>query len=840
MKKSTLFATLLAAAMAMPAFAEEEPVKINGSLINWYYWGKDYTGGTSGEGWNQQSVGGGAWIDDNGVGHSTGDSNIGLFSFTLNPKSTSRPLRPQSLIRNHILYSNCGGVYMGGNVYYSFYGHEVDASSNIDGEYGSEEYEILVRKWTWDGTDEETGLYKNVTYETVGKMYNQATDFAYDPENDIVYGVFSTGGAYKLGKLDMSTFKITWISRESMSLLGELRTLACNSKGELYGTDKSGNFFHVDKTDGKLTYIGNMGFTSQTMMMSATFDYRTDKLYWLGFMNNGKNSNATDGTNTTATVAEGGRDTGLYEIDVETGVATLIGKTDFTDVTIEYDEDGVTPIGATTNKYGKMQLTGIYVDGSIVKYEHDLRVGIDSYTLQLNEGDNGEATVTVKNMGTTRVRGKNYSVSLYLDGKLMGTIDDNGDEVYTDNLEAGEKQTFTFSFTAPDKAGDCTLKAVVNYDADEHQSNNTAVATVNVLANKVQQKLTLTKVGETDNAIMMSWNAIDGQVTDGAEDYAAFSYDGLKDWTLVDGDGGFTQKPGNWNSTVDYPNWNTPKAFIVMNPVKAGLSPDVNTGGEKFMPHTGDQYFAAFYAASRDGAEVDNDDYMVSPTLNGMAQAISFWAKGYRGYESPDNPEYVTTMSFNETLEVLYTTDEDNLDPTTYEVAEEEFTINDKVWTKYEVDLPAGAKHFALHRTSKAREYTETDLGSVEVPGTGSYVMMIDDISFAVKGASSYNVYCDGTLVANTTELTYAEERVRSGMSYQVKAVDENGNEIAASNVIVFNAEDVDRNGKVNAADLSAVIAAIGRGETTGSADVNGDGRIDIADIICVSNRMKK
>ena len=839
MKKSTLFATLLAAAMAMPAFAQNEPVKINGSLINWYYWGKDYTGASSGEGWHQQSVGGGAWIDENGIGHSTGESNIGLFSFTLNPGSSSRPLLPQFLIRNHILYSNCGGVYTGGNEYYSFFGHEVDASSNIDSEYGSEEYEIIVRKWTWDGTDQETGLYTNVKYEQVGKMYNQATDFAYDPENDIVYGVFSTGGAYKLGKLDMNTLKITWISREAMSMLGELRTLACNSKGELYGTDKSGNLYHVDKTDGKLEYIGNMGFKSQTMMMSATFDYRTDKLYWLGFMNDGKNSASTDGTNTTATVEQGGRDTGLYEIDVETGEATLIGKTDFKDVTIEYDEEGY-PVGATTNQYGKMQLTGIYVEGSIVKYEYDLRVGIDSYTQQLSEGDNGEAKVTVKNMGTATVRGRNFSVSLYVGGQLVGTIDDSGEDVYTDNLGAGETQTFTFTYTAPKKPGDCTIKAVVTYEADEHQSNNTAQATFNVLANRVQQELTLTKKAESDNGLMMSWNAIDGQVTDGAEDYAAFSYDKLKDWTMVDGDGAYTQKPSNYNSSVEYPNWNTPKAFIVMNPLKAGLGPDYTVGGEKFLPNSGEQYFAALYGANSEGDELDNDDYMVSPALSGEAQTISFWAKGYRGYESEDNPEYVTTMSFNETMEVLYTTDEDNLDPTTYEVAVEEFTVNDKQWTKYEANLPAGAKHFALHRTSKAREYAETELGAAEVPGTGSFILMIDDISFRIKGASSYNVYCNGALLANTTELTYIAERLKSGSTFQVKAVDESGNEIAVSNVIVFNAEDVDHNGKVNAADITAIISAIGRGETTGSADVNGDGRIDTADIICVSNKMKK
>ena len=48
MKKSKFYVAVLAAAMAMPALAQDGPVVINGSLINWYYFGKDYTGSTSG------------------------------------------------------------------------------------------------------------------------------------------------------------------------------------------------------------------------------------------------------------------------------------------------------------------------------------------------------------------------------------------------------------------------------------------------------------------------------------------------------------------------------------------------------------------------------------------------------------------------------------------------------------------------------------------------------------------------------------------------------------------------------------------------------------------------
>ena len=322
-----LFACAAFAAMlGLPteASAQDESVVINGSLIDWYYYGKDMH--SSAIGWHQQSTGGGAWIDEEGVSHAAGAPNYGLMSFII--PGQNRPFDPDFKIRNTVLYSNCGGIYMGGNEYYSFFGHEKNASENIDQEMGTEEQEILVRKWTWDVN--EDGSYHNIKYTQVGTMYNQPTDFAYDPLNDIVYGVFSISDGegqtgYKLGILDMETFKITFISREAMSMGGELRTLACNSKGELYGTDTSGNIYRVSTVNGQLTKVGELGFKGQNRMMSATFDYRTDKMYWLGFLNNGKKSAATDGTNNTLTVAEGGRDTGLYEITFnEMGMARAL------------------------------------------------------------------------------------------------------------------------------------------------------------------------------------------------------------------------------------------------------------------------------------------------------------------------------------------------------------------------------------------------------------------------------------------------------------------------------------------------------------------------------------
>ena len=767
MKMKTIFAGAIAALLGMPAVALAQydgPVIINGSLVNSYSYGKDPTGSTSGEDWHQTAVGGGAWIDNEGVAHATGAPNIGLMSIDIANVSTTKvdhwsitegtSIKSDTkvisdfdwLIRDQVLYSYPSGVYVGGNTYYSFFMHEVDASSNIDSEYGSEEYEVLVRKYTWD-IEEGTGKCINVKRQEAGKMKtHQPIDLTYDPFNDVVYGIFYDGNTYKIGTLDMETFKVTNISREGL-LYGAPKCIAVNSKGELYAIDASGNVYSIDKTDGRLNTIGNVGFKSQDQYMSATFDLRTDKLYWIGFINNGKSTNATDGTNTTLAPSLGGRDTGVFEIDTKTGAATLIGEL-YQPKGVDFD-DNDKPV---YHGYRGLQMTGIYVDGCFTRKNIDQRIMLKDYPSQMKIGDTKSVTVSVKNIGLDKVLAKNYVVKLYADNELVATIDRDSEPDPVDNLEQGQSQALTFQITAT-KAGKMSIYAEVVNEADEEQRNNkTEIATIIVLSDVILPTAELTGANRI-GTVKLTWTNPNGHFVEGAEQYAAFTYDGLGAWTMVDGDKAYTQKPNNIFGTVDYPNAYTPKAFIVMDPVKAGLGEDLNAFGYRFMPFSGNQYFAAFYSAVKDsetsGHEVDNDDYMVSPVLSGNAQTISFRARGYRGTEATG---YQTDATYTETMEVLYTLDQANLDPTTYLVAKEEFVINDQLWEKYTVDLPAGAKHFALHRTSKATEYVDYDGTQQKVYGTGSFIMMIDDIEFwgEPKTVLGYNVYKNGVKQGET------------------------------------------------------------------------------------------
>ena len=788
MNKKKIFAGALATMLALPAIAQE-PVTIIGNLINSYSFGSDPSGSQSGNGWHQTSVGNGATIGEEGSATSTGPANIGLMSIKTSPVTTAEIGRwskteaalvtenTQAIsdfdwhIRDHVMYGNAGGVYVGGNTYYSFFMTESDAGAVNDSEYGSETYIVKVRKYTWDGVD-ANGLYTNVKRQEVGTMTTQPLDLAYDPLNDIIYGIFYDGNAYKIGTLDIDEtakkFTISYISKEGI-VWGAPQCIAINSQGELYAIDASGNIYRVSKIDGALTTIGNLGFKSQQMRMSATFDLRTDKLYWIGFLNDGKNSNDTSGTNTVLLPSQGGRDTGLYEIDTNTDTATLVGELYQPIYVVSVDQaSGNIVYGG----YRGLQMTGIYVDGSFTRKNVDQRIIMRSYPAQLTAGQQGTVKVNIKNIGNTKVLAKNYKVNLYVNDQLVATIDRDDDTQPVNNLEVNNSQELEFTFTAPSTGNVVRVYAeVVNEGDEEARNNKTEVAEIVLLSGKLLPTVVLS--GEQQgNGLTITWQDPKGHILDGAEDYAAFTYNGLNKWTMVDGDKGYTQKPSNSFSTIDYPNWNTPKAFIVMDPVKAGFGRQSEADGQRFAPHSGNQYFAGFLTVKSELGEVDCDDYMVSPELSGEAQTISFWAKGYKGTVTAG---YDTDMRFNETMEVLYTTDADNLDPTTYMVAKETFTINEDAWEQYTVSLPAGAKHFALHRNTKKRETIEQEGNLVEVPGTGSFVMMIDDIEFQSlpQTVTGYKIYRNGTQIqtVGSNVLTYTDDHASDTDTYTVTAI---------------------------------------------------------------------
>lgn len=447
MKLNKIFKGILASmlfAPAMTAMAQDGNIIVRGNIIDWYYYGKDYTGASNKEGWNQMPTG----------GYGSTPANYGLFEICVNPnlEKEDKFVGMDFIMRNHICYGNSGGVYTG-DAFYSFFFHETEDSQMNNEESGSEEYEILVRKW-----DIEKGTYTNV-----GKLPFQPTDVTYDPVNDKVYGIFRLYAdgdyAYELCELNMEDFSVRQISHAQFDYYYEPRAIAINSKGDIYGINQRGQVLRFNKDNGMYREVGNIGFRTQEKMMSAAFDFRTDKLYWIGYKNDGKKDSAvTDGTNNTMTIAEGGRDTGLYEIDTKTGKATLLSNCELK----EFDMETM-----KLNWCGKVVLTGMWIDGSFEKKAHDLKVDAVGIPTQIAAGAETELTFKVKNIGTKAVAEEDWTVELYANGEKVATKSGR-------DLAPSEIRDVKFKYAAPESmnGSKVTFVAKVIYAADEVTTNN--------------------------------------------------------------------------------------------------------------------------------------------------------------------------------------------------------------------------------------------------------------------------------------------------------------------------------------------------------------------------------
>ena len=784
------------------------PVVINGSLINWYYQVADSTGAMV---WTQYPAGGDKWTDPEGVQHTT-TSNRGMMAMTLHP-NTPMPLSPAFRVRNTLLQGNYGGIYKGGNEYYTFNGHNVEVFRwEGDSSYIDTELEIDVLRWTWDSVAAD-GTYTGVRYDVLGKIDYQPTDLAYYPEDDIVYGVFKTEtGGYRLGTIDLTALQVNFISTDEMQEGRELRTLACNAEGQLFGTDRNGYIYSVRTTDGRLVRIGDMGFRSQGDMMSATIDYRTGKMYWMGFLNNGQKSTPNADGTYDRSIGEGGRDTGIYEIDTQAGTAKLIGKTNFINIVYEYDEHGQVE-GAHVDKYGKMQMTGIYVDGSIIRRDYDLKLTLKRSPMQMSVGQEsyGNVLVSVKNSGTKTMPGKAYAIALYVDDQIVAYLDSTGTDNVTKDIAAHATQDYYFSYNKPKTAGDKTLRVEIICGIDEKPDNNSASAGVRVTS--VDQLPVPEISGSTeDGRVYLSWRYIRGRIVDGAEDYLPFTYEGMGPLIMYDGDGGYTQSYNN----ISYTNWHTPKSFIVMDPREAKL--DKVRGGQQFLPHSGNNYFAAWWTAATVGGEyrVPNNDWIITPELSRMPHTVSFWAKGVDGTEQMQ--VLATEKEYHSVL---------GMDEADWTVIAETFQVTTE-WKEYKIAMPQNYAHMALRCNSQS--------------GTG---LFLDDIAYEtpLKELTGYRVYRNGKLasVLSSNATSYVDTNPEPDSYYYVTALYDQYGESKPSNrypeVVVPDPKpeelpaDVNGDGAVDVSDVGLIIDYMSSGFYDKYADVNGDGVIDVADI---------
>lgn len=401
----------------------------------------------------------------------------------------------------------------------------------------------------------------------------------------------------------------------------------------------------------------------------------------------------------------------------------------------------------------------IFVDNiAIAEAGFGQNVGISSFVADKKRVSIGEDTrfsVEVFNNGNASATG--YDVVLYRDGKEEQRLSDC-------TTEPTESSVYTFTVTstlADSRLEGAAWSAAVEYASDEVAADNTSdTLTWSVRKNEVEIPLNL-QAEQSGDAIKLSWSECASKdavtteaaepFTDDFESYEPFIIDNIGDWTVVDRDGGATL-----NSPVipvDYAHKGEPMAWQIFNTTEAGVVTEDHYDNV-FLSKSGVQYIMC---TSNDDYYKANDDWLISPRLDGKAQTISFFARTPNAASGAD------------WLKVYYSTTDKNPDS----FVEVDPGSHIAVWDwwnsdAYAYDLPEGARYFAI-RCVRCYLYC-----------------MVDDVTYSPYNGEEpaqtlvgYNVYRDGKKINDdpVTEVTFTDNDVEKeqNVTYNVTAVYEEG-----------------------------------------------------------------
>ena len=182
------------------------------------------------------------------------------------PVSSGNALEMLFRTPNPVVYA----FYDGDGLYYSM--HEVA--------YGS--YVVGYDLYAFDTATNE--LVRTIEFDD---LPIRATDVAYDPLSQRVYGCFSGdyyGEPYRFwGYLDLGARNAVRIADMNFSL----RAVAIDKHGNAYGIDLAGNLYKINKSTGTFTAVGATGCPALYYMSSAAYNDKDGSII-LAFCNDEK------------------------------------------------------------------------------------------------------------------------------------------------------------------------------------------------------------------------------------------------------------------------------------------------------------------------------------------------------------------------------------------------------------------------------------------------------------------------------------------------------------------------------------------------------------------------
>lgn len=336
-----------------------------------------------------------------------------------------------------------------------------------------------------------------------------------------------------------------------------------------------------------------------------------------------------------------------------------------------------------------------------------------------------------ENAGTKDVNG--YKIGLYRNGQLVKSYDAPaigagkfGSVVFKDSLTPDDGLTHTYLIRA-DYAAD-------KYDKD----NESATASVVLRVKNYPMVGSLAGMEEKGKGIRISWDRPDLSVPGESvtEDFELWDSwkNNVGDWTFIDGDNTPVGGLGGYPTPLGE---KTLQSFYVFDFAYWTVNRN-----KTFKSYSGNKHLANMYCWNDSRV----DDWMISPELSGKAQKVSFMIRRY-------------ATAYLETFEFLTSTADNPADTASFKVVAR--VSPEKEWTKYEYNVPAGTKYFAIRCVTQ-----------------GGMMLFVDDVTY-IPGYSNlkltgYKVYRDGKVigtVAPNMNVYYDKEAAQAKHRYSVTAL---------------------------------------------------------------------
>lgn len=412
--------------------------------------------------------------------------------------------------------------------------------------------------------------------------------------------------------------------------------------------------------------------------------------------------------------------------------------------------------------------------------DNDIAITQISAPSRCNAGADYSVNVLFENTGVKEA--DNFGIALYQDDKLV-------EEKSAGKLSSGATGALRFDVTMhPLATQNIALKAKVVYDADMNIDNDESnTVEVRPIVSKLPIVTDLSgQLVNSKAALTWSEPAFDQYgwsepITESFENGKSFAKE-FEGWTFIDND----KQPTGTFKQFDMPGIenNSLQSFWIFD----STLPALGQYASGFSAFAGDKFLAAMYTRpDGDGNPTTNDDWAISPELSGDSQFVSFYARSY-------------SSSVSEAFEVLYSTTGTDLE--SFESALK-VNIVPRAWTFYEIELPAGARYFAVR-------YCASD----------AMMLMLDHFTFTPKGTpgtlalEGFNVYRNNELLNETPvgDFEFTDEKpLAKESSYVVTAVYTQG-ESAGSNAIVLDTSGIENveNGAVTVVGLTGKIVITG------------------------------